>query len=466
MSSKKKKINKMLSKSSPAKLLMIPEQQQQQYITDDNDNNMRPDEFQCISLATGNFSSSGVFSMTMSLANYTRDRNTRIIATLSPQHSGISTVSVESFSDREDDDDNEEDKHQNSEFDLLFPPLKEEEDENDEVVDLSSAVVVLPTVFIRTADLPDMKEAALQSRQSSFSDLDENDLVEHVHKPSSNPPLPSMQHDPNECWVAVANGNGDMAPLGPAVTQALVKAGLDASMDRSMWTANANTHKLLQQPSSGSAWKNTVFVSLDEQRPVPAPYAKGSKEENDVLVWSGTWSHKHYGCDLPAIRCEAIVNMSPQSLANLLVDSSRVKEYNKMSIGREDIMILQKDETCVTKIVVGKSKPPMLSKTLMLKSLLHMEELPGGSTRGGYVVVSRAIAQAEDDTQGAIEDSKVILSEMLMGLNIIRSVEGESDRCILISLTHLRSPVIPMMMAKRLGMSSAVNFINDIRALC
>lgn len=465
-SKKKKKNNKMLSKSSPAKLRMIPEQQQQQqqYIIDGNDDNnyLRSDEFRCISLATGNFSSSGVFSMTMSLANYTRDRNTRVIATLSPQHSGSSTVSVESFSDREEDDDVEEDKHQNSEFDLLFPPLKED----DEVVDSSLAASVLPTVFIRTADLPDMKEAALQSRQSSFSDLDENDLVEHVHKPSSNPPLPSMQHDPNECWVAVANGNGDMAPLGPAVTQALVKAGLDASMDRSMWTANASTHKILQQPSSGSAWKNTVFVSLDEQRPVPAPYAKGSKEENDVLVWSGTWSHKHYGCDLPAIRCEAIVNMSPQSLANLLVDSSRVKEYNKMSIGREDIMILQQDETCVTKIVVGKSKPPMLSKTLMLKSLLHMEELPGGSTRGGYVVVSRAIAQAEDNNQAAIEDSKVILSEMLMGLNIIRSVEGESDRCILISLTHLRSPVIPMMMAKRLGMSSAANFINDIRALC
>jgi hypothetical protein len=93
-----------------------------------------------------------------------------------------------------------------------------------------------------------------------------------------------------------------------------------------------------------------------------------------------------------------------------------------------------------------------------------MEELPGGGDQGGYVVVSRAIAHAEDVE--AVEDPKVILSEMLLGLNIIRSVDGESDRCILISLTHLRSPVIPMMMAKRLGMSSAVNFINDIRALC
>ena len=385
----------------------------------------------------------------MSLASYTKNSNTRILAaSSSPQHSGSGTVSVESFSDRE------EEEPENSEFDMLFP-IKE---------DLEQRQSNTCKFFIRTADLPHMKEAVLQSRQSSFSDLDENDLVEHVHVPSSNPPLPSMQHDPNESWVALANGNGDMAPLGPAVTQALVKAGLDASMDRSMWTPNGSTHKLLMPSgSSGPSWNDTVFVSLDERRPVPAPHAMGSKEENDVLVWSGTWSHKYYGYDLPAIRCEAIVNMSPRSLANLLVDSSRVKEYNKMSIGREDILVLQEDETCVTKIVVGKSKPPMLSKTLMLKSLLHMEELPGGGTQGGYVVVSRAIAQAEDDE--AVEDPKVILSEMLMGLNIIRCVEGAPDRCILISLTHLRSPVIPMMMAKRLGMTSAVNFINDIRAI-
>ena len=443
-SNKQKNKTSLLSKSSPAKIMpdtsIIRGGCDSEFI------------FVCKSLATGTFSSSGVFSMTMSLTAANRTAP-------SPQHSGSSTVSVESFSDRDDVEEEElgELLPGNSEFDLLFP-----KQDSSSAATSTATTSVLPTVFIRTADLPNMKEAVLQSRQSSFSDLDENDFVEHVHKPSSIPPLPSMTHDPNECWVALDNGNGELAPLGPAVTQALVKAGLDASMDKSMWTANGGTHKLLQ-PSS-SVWKNTVFMSFDTHRPVPAPHARGSKDENDVLVWSGTWGHKYYGYDLPAIRCEAIVNMSPRSLANLLVDSNRVKEYNKMSIGREDIMVLQQDETCVTKIVVGKSKPPMLSKTLMLKSLLHMEELPGGGTQGGYVVVSRAIAHAGDCE--ADEDPKVILSEMLMGLNIIRCVEGEPDRCILISLTHLRSPVIPMMMAKRLGMSSAVNFINDIRALC
>lgn len=239
----------------------------------------------------------------------------------------------------------------------------------------------------------------------------------------------------------------------------LVKTALDASMNQGMWTANGSTAKLLK---SGN-WNETTFMPCQEMA-VPAPYAKGAKGENDVLVWSGTWSHKYYGHDIPAIRCEAIVNMSPKAMADLLVDSTRVKEYNKMSIGRDDIMVLHQGETCVTKITLAKTKPPMLGKTLVLRNLLHMEELPGGGKEAGYVIVTRAVAHADDAE--AAEDPKVIASEMLLGLNVIRAVEGESDRCILINLNHLSSPMIPMMFAKRLGLSAAVNFINDIRALC
>lgn len=316
-----------------------------------------------------------------------------------------------------------------------------------------------PSIFIRTADLPTMRESASSFMRLSSSEIAESDWVDHIHKPSSTPPLPSIDNDPSESWVALDDGYGNKAPLTTVAMKALVSAGLEASLDQNMWTANGPTSKLLK---SGD-WDDTVFVSYDKQQPIPAPHARGTKGEMDVLVWSGTFNHKYYGSDLPAIRCEAIVNMSPKSLANLLVDSNRVKEYNKMSIGRDDIVVFQDDETCVTKVVCGRSKPPMLGKILQLKTLLHMEALPGGA-QNGYVVASRAISHADDAEAGA--DPKVIHSEMLMGLNIIRAVEGEPNRCVLINVNHLMSPMIPMFMAKKLGLSSAVNFINDIRSLC
>ena len=325
---------------------------------------------------------------------------------------------------------------------------------------IKAAVVsrIPSTMFIRTADLPSMRKSVSNCQPSSSEH--ESEWVDHLHKPSSRPPLPSIDHDDSEEWVALDDGCGNAAPLALAAMSALVKTGLDAAMDKGMWTANGATAKILKS----GVWNDTAFVSFDEQRALPAPHARGVKAESEVLVWSGTFSHKYYGCDLPAIRCEAIVNMKPSDLANLLVDSSRVKEYNKMSIGRHDILVLNQDEKCVTKVVVGQSKPPMLGKILQLKSLIHMEELPGGGPTAGYVVVSRAVAHSDESE--ADQDPKVIHSEMLMGVNIIRAVEGEPDRCILINLNHLRSPMIPMMMAKRLGLGAAVNFINDIRALC
>lgn len=428
-SRRKSKSEKKFSQSLPAKVSGEP----QKHIVEDLE--LIPSmNCRSISLGSGSFSTKGVVSL----------------ISRSPSPHSNSTESIGSSSDGEGSlDENGRQQNRDAAMASKLSPIKE------------VLIERKPSrAFIRTADLPHMSEAATQSRHSSFADLADGDLVDHVHKPSSNAPLPSIEHDSNESWVALDDGNGSKSPLAEAAMEALVKTALNASMDKGMWTANGGTAKLIKT----GVWDDTIFTPCDGGKPVPVPHAKGTKAENDVLVWSGTWSHKYYGHELPAIRCEAIVNMSPQSLSDLLMDSTRIKEYNKMSIGRDDIMVLHDDEKCTTKIAVAKTKPPMLGKTLVLKNLLHKEELPGGGKEAGYVIVTRAVAHA-DDAEVA-EDPKIIHSEMLMGLNVIRAVEGEPDRCILINLNHLRSPMIPMMMAKRLGLSAAVNFINDIRALC
>ena len=396
------------------------------------------------SLATGSFSAQGLVSLVPSLA----DRSP------SPHSQVTSDESICSFATDDEGSLSDDNKHSSTGHRIIEAALSP-------IKPIKEAVIshMPSTLFMRTADLPSMKDSVRRS-MASFSEMEENEYLDHVHKPSSKPPLPSIDHDANESWIALDDGNGSRAPLAQAAMEALVKAGLDASMNKDMWTANSATAKILKT----NVWDGTAFTPYDGHRAVTCPHQKGAKGESDVLVWSGTFSHTYYGCDLPAIRCEAIVNMSPKDLVDLLIDSDRVKEYNKMSIGRKDIAVLHEDDKCVTKIVVGQSKPPMLGKILQLKSLIHMEELPRGGLDGGYVIISRAVAHSDDAE--AAEDPKVIHSEMLMGMNIIRAVEGEPDRCILINLNHLRSPMIPMYLAKRLGLSAAVNFINDIRALC
>ena len=171
-------------------------------------------------------------------------------------------------------------------------------------------------------------------------------------------------------------------------------------------------------------------------------------------------------CFISANICNAILRSLLTLLMELLVDSNRVKEYNKMSLGRTDLKTFQDDiavsgpfGNSVTKIMKSESKPPMLRKTLMFVSILHARELIDGS---GYLIVTRAVHHP--DAQG---NSNVIQSEILMGVNLIRKIEGaEESKCLMINVNHIRSPMVPMMVAKRIGVSAAIGFINDVRSIC
>jgi hypothetical protein len=330
--------------------------------------------------------------------------------------------------------------------------------------------------FLRVADL-DMEETSHSggSSQGGTGSDDGMELYPNYHTASSDPP-PGVDHDPKERWVALNDGDGSHAPIAPMAVERLARFGLEVALDKSMWTPDSKTeHRLRKASSSAPAeWISQTFQSSQCVK-VP-PSNTMTAEDMEVLVWSGTFRHGCYGSDLPAIRAAGIVDMSAQSLMELLVDSTRVKEYNKMSLGRQDLVTFSNSihhksafGHSITKVMRSETKPPMIRKTLVFISLLHSQALDDGS---GYLVVTRAVHHPEDDsatatnTMAGSSSSNVIMSEILIGVNLIRKVEGaENSRCLMINVNHIRSPMVPMMVAKRLGVSAAVNFLNDIRAL-
>lgn len=309
--------------------------------------------------------------------------------------------------------------------------------------------------FMRAADL------GLSEKEHSFHKHNEEQIHANFHHPSVDPP-PGMDRDANETWVALDDGAGSHSPVAPFAVRALANNGFNSAMDQSMWTPEKKTDRLLRS-HKGAVW-NTCIWQKKGSLCIPP---KGSLEETENLVWTGTFKHSYYGSDLPAIRALGIVNMSARALLDLLLDSTRVKEYNKMSIGRKDLLVLQDnmDEDgpfgpSVTKIMRSESKPPLLRKILQFVSLLHARELEDGT---GYLIVTRAVTQASN--AGPL-DSNILSSEILLGVNVIRRVEGDDNRCLMINVNHLRSPMVPMMIAKKLGLTAACGFIDDIRKLC
>ena len=306
--------------------------------------------------------------------------------------------------------------------------------------------------FLRVADL-EMDETS----HSTASDEIESPYPNYHH--ASVDPPPGIDHDPKERWVALNDGDGSHAPIAPVAVKLLSNFGLCVTLDSSMWTPDSKTDKIFRRATAPD-WLQQTF----QPGRVRLPPKGTTAEDRDVLIWSGTFRHGGYGSDLPAIRAAGVVDMPAQALMELLVDSSRVKEYNKLSLGRQDLVTFQDNMNhkgpfghSITKVMKSETKPPMVRKTLAFISLLHSQELEDGS---GYLIVTRAVHHPDSSIA-----SNVLLSEILIGVNLIRKVEGDEDRCLMINVNHVRSPMVPLMVAKRIGVSGAASFINDIRAL-
>mmetsp|Transcript_418 Transcript_418/g.927 ORF Transcript_418/g.927 Transcript_418/m.927 type:complete len:174 (-) Transcript_418:162-683(-) len=172
------------------------------------------------------------------------------------------------------------------------------------------------------------------------------------------------------------------------------------------------------------------------------------------------------------------------------MDSEKVKVYNKMSLGRTDEMVFQKGVDTVggrfgdgeTKVVRNLTKPPMVNSILEFVTCMHARQLRPDDTSllsnnninhnriptEGYIVVSRAVTGGKwnaGETNNHHNGEKFVRNEILLGVNILKAVPGEPNKTELTSVTHVYSPMIPLMLAKNAGVKGAVDFVRDIRAL-
>ena len=177
-----------------------------------------------------------------------------------------------------------------------------------------------------------------------------------------------------------------------------------------------------------------------------------------ILLWTGNFGSGCTGSSVPAVRARGVIPRSAFSVAELLMDSAKVKTYNAMSLGRTDVRVYQKGigassrEYGVgeTKIVRNRTQPPLTKKTLTFTTLMHARELENGTV----LVVSRAV----NDPDGAMEGE--VKSEILLGVNVLRPIS--SHECELTSVTHVQSPLVPEYLAKSMGVKGARDFIRTL----
>lgn len=195
---------------------------------------------------------------------------------------------------------------------------------------------------------------------------------------------------------------------------------------------------------------------------------------DSVLTWIGSVNHDGVGHDWPVTKARGIVATTPRELLCFLLDSGQVQRYNKMSQGRDDVVVLQEgiDTTAgeseygfagTAKIVRALVKPKMLPKTIEMVSLLYAKPLLLEHDDDSYMIVSRSVWEDDSVIPTSSSSSNLIRSEMLLGVQLVRPVAGGC--CELTTITHVLSPGVPAAMAKRLAPNNATKMIREIQAL-
>ena len=112
-----------------------------------------------------------------------------------------------------------------------------------------------------------------------------------------------------------------------------------------------------------------------------------------------------------------------------------------------------------------------MRKGFEIISLMHAKKVHEESEgANGYILVTRSVWESEKrapprDEDGSNEDCDYIRSEMLLGVNLIREVEGNEECCELTTVTHIHTPGVSVYVAKPFALKAARNFIHDIREL-
>ena len=297
--------------------------------------------------------------------------------------------------------------------------------------------------------------------------------------------------------VASNNSNrGDVLSIetdgSGAIMNALVVIGLEEATDESnRWTPTGATDRILRRRAKqgrgcgGGPWANAASAG-------------------DVLVWSSKCVRGGHGSDYPVVKARGLIPASARDVIDLVRDSNRVREYNKMSIGREDQLSLTTIESedygdgggssssvhplevvChrlgivgQAKVMCSKSQPPLTLKPLEFKTLNYarrldpvLDDVELEGSGAAYVTVGRSTWETNDGKSDGSDDSST-RCEILLCVNLVRdvvshdaAVDGRGAWCELTLITHAVSPGIPIFMGKQMGLVAAENYIKDIRAL-
>jgi hypothetical protein len=181
-------------------------------------------------------------------------------------------------------------------------------------------------------------------------------------------------------------------------------------------------------------------------------------EENKVRVWklkNSSIKLNKNDQEWPCVKSTTIINIDAETLMEYLLDSAKVKEYNKYSAGRLDIELLSSK----SKIVWNTMNIPKVIKPYDFCTLLHFYSNPLGNE---LILVSKCMNHALVPMHKGYSRS-----EKIMGLNVLKKLSNDKEngnhRTEITCISHQRYANTPVFMIEKSMMRGKVNYLKKLR---
>jgi hypothetical protein len=146
------------------------------------------------------------------------------------------------------------------------------------------------------------------------------------------------------------------------------------------------------------------------------------------------------------------MNAPPDKVFELLLDNSRIAEYNKYSRGREDIALVGPN----TRIVRNRTMPPLSKKGHEFCTIMHVVRRSDGS----QVMLTR---YTEHPKVPASPD--YVRSYILLGVTEVRPHASDPNKAVFTTVSHVKSPGVPPFLAEQLSYKGLVDYAVNLDAV-
>lgn len=204
-------------------------------------------------------------------------------------------------------------------------------------------------------------------------------------------------------------------------------------------------------PTSKVVWRRTKGSSGEDCEGVDAWVAKTaiptSSEPDGDIQW-------------PVIKASTILRgIAPKELSGLLMDSTRVSEYNEFAVKRVDVEVLKSPVRNVEeKVIYVQTRNPFKLKPYDMVSL--MRSAPSLKAKGGMIIITKGCEHAKAPLNPAYRRSSVVVA---VNECLPYREKGKVIGTRITTITQSRYIGIPKLFLNKMNTAGTLTYLSNLR---